>query len=330
MMASDDLVPGRNLALELVRTTEAAAVAAARWMGRGDKEGADQAAVDAMRRVLAGVDMDGVVVIGEGEKDEAPMLYNGEAIGNGQPPQTDIAVDPIDGTTLTSLGRGGAISVIGVADRGAMFNPGSAVYMEKLAVGPDGAGIVDIRLPVERNLSALAKAKGVSVSDLTVVVLDRPRHQELVDEIRGCGARIRSIPDGDVAGAIATAWPNSGVDILFGVGGTPEGVITAAALKAMGGDLQGRLWPRTDEERELLIEEGFDLDKVLTLDDLVSGENTFFAATGITTGDLLRGVRVHSKGITTQSLVMRGQSGTVRLIEATHRHEKMEPFTTGE
>ncbi|MCP4222102.1 MAG: class II fructose-bisphosphatase [Actinomycetia bacterium] len=323
MTASDDHIPGRNLALELVRTTEAAAVAAARWMGRGDKIGADQAAVDAMRSVLRGVDMDGMVVIGEGEKDEAPMLYNGEAIGNGNPPQTDIAVGPIDGTTLTALGRGGAIAVIAVADRGAMFNPGSAVYMEKMAVGPTGAGLVDIRLPVERNLIALAKAKGVSVADLAVVVLDRPRHDTLIEEIRSCGSRIRLIPDGDVAGAIATAWPNSGVDILFGIGGTPEGVITAAALKAMGGDLQGRLWPRNDEEREILIAEGHDIERILTLDDLVSGNNSFFAATGITTGDLLHGVRVGSSGITTQSLVMRSRSGTVRLIEATHQHEKV-------
>ena len=323
-MASEDLKPGRNLALELVRTTEAAAVAAARWMGRGDKIGADQAAVDAMRSVLADDEMDGVVVIGEGEKDEAPMLYNGEKIGNGSPPLTDIAVDPIDGTTLTSLGRGGAIAVIAVADRGAMFNPGSAVYMEKLAVGPAGAGIVDIRLPVERNLTALAKATGKSVSDLSAVVLDRPRHDDLISEIRRCGARIRLIPDGDVAGAIATARPDSGVDILFGIGGTPEGVITAAAMKAMGGDLQGRLWPRSDEEREILIGEGYDLDAILTLDDLVTGDNCFFAATGITTGDLLRGVNIRATGITTQSLVMRARSGTVRLIEATHRHEKMD------
>lgn len=321
-MVLESLKPGRNLALELVRTTEAAAVAAAGWMGRGDKIGADQAAVDAMRSVLAGVEMDGVVVIGEGEKDEAPMLFNGESIGNGEPPQTDIAVDPIDGTTLTALGRGGAIAVIAVSDRGAMFNPGSAVYMEKLAVGPSGAGIVDIRLPVDRNLTALAKAKGKSISELTAVVLDRPRHESLIDEIRRCGARIRLIPDGDVAGAIATAWPESGVDILFGIGGTPEGVITAAALKAMGGDLQGRLWPRNDEERDTLIGEGFDLDQILTLDDLVSGNDSFFAATGITTGDLLRGVQFDGNGITTQSLVMRSRSGTVRLIEATHRHEK--------
>ena len=325
-MPSDDLKPGRNLALELVRTTESAAVAAARWMGRGDKHGADQAAVDAMRTVLSGVEMDGVVIIGEGEKDEAPMLYNGEVIGNGEPPHVDIAVDPIDGTTLTSLGRGGAIAVIAVADRGTMFNPGSAVYMEKLAVGPSGAGIVDIRLPIDRNLSALAKAKGVDVSDLTAVVLDRPRHDDLIAEIRRSGARIRLIPDGDVAGAIATAWPGSGVDILFGIGGTPEGVITAAALKSMGGDLQGRLWPRNDEERARLVDEGFDVDRILGLDDLVSSDNCFFAATGITTGDLLRGVQVGKDYITTQSLVMRSRSGTVRMIEARHRHDKVDEW----
>ncbi|MEM8923045.1 MAG: class II fructose-bisphosphatase [Actinomycetota bacterium] len=325
-MASDDLKPGRNLALELVRTTEAAAMAAAGFIGRGDKNAADGAAVDAMRSVLSGIEMDGVVVIGEGEKDEAPMLFNGEQIGNGEPPQTDIAVDPIDGTTLTAQGRGGAIAVIAVAERGAMFNPGSAVYMEKLAVGPEGAGIVDIRLPVDRNLSALAKAKRVAVSDLTAMVLDRPRHAELIAEIRRCGARIRLIADGDVAGAIATARPGSGVDILFGIGGTPEGVITAAALKAMGGDLQGRLWPRNDEEREALVSEGFDVDRILTMDDLVATDNCFFAATGITTGDLLRGVQVGPQGVTTQSLVMRSRSGTVRLIEATHRHDKLDAF----
>lgn len=324
MTPADDPNPGRNLALELVRTTEAAAIAAAQWMGRGDKNGADGAAVDAMRSVLSSVDMNGVVVIGEGEKDEAPMLYNGEVVGNGLNPQTDVAVDPIDGTTLTSLGRGGAIAVIAVADRGAMFSPGAAVYMEKLAVGPEGTGIVDIRLPVDRNLAALAKAKGVPVTDLTAVVLDRDRHADLVAQIRATGARIKLIPDGDVAAAIATAWPESGVDILFGVGGTPEGVIAAAALKAMGGDLQGRLWPRTDDERDLLLEQGYDLTKVLTLDDLVAGDNTFFAATGITSGDLLKGVRVHAGGITTQSLVLRGRSGTVRMVEATHRHDKAE------
>jgi fructose-1,6-bisphosphatase II len=323
-MATENLMPGRNLALELVRTTEAAAIAAARWLGRGDKTGADQAAVDAMRRVLSGVEMDGIVVIGEGEKDEAPMLFNGEMIGDGRPPHTDIAVDPIDGTTPTALGRGGAIAVIAVAERGAMYNPGAAVYMEKLAVGPGGAGIVDIRLPVERNLTALAKARGCSVSDLTAVVLDRPRHEGLIEEARQAGARIRLIPDGDVAGAIATAWPDSGVDILFGIGGTPEGVITACALKSMGGDLQGRLWPRNDEERIALEEAGYDLDQVLGMDDLVSSDNCFFAATGISNGDLLRGVQISAHSITTQSLVTRCRSGTVRLIEAIHRPDKLD------
>ena len=321
---SERVRPDRNLALELVRTTEAAALAAARWLGRGDKHGADQAAVDGMRSVLAGVEMDGLVVIGEGEKDEAPMLYNGERIGNGQPPMTDIAVDPVDGTTLTANGQGGAIAVIAVAERGTMFNPGNVVYMDKLAVGPEGAGIVDIRLPVDRNLTALAKAKGVPVRDLTAVVLDRPRHAELIATIRSTGARIRLIRDGDVAGAIATAWPESGVDILFGVGGTPEGVITAAALKCMGGDLQGRLYARDDEERAAAEAEGFDFDRVLTMDDLVRSDDCFFAATGISTGDLLRGVTYRRNRVFTQSLVMRSRSGTVRMIEANHSIEKMQ------
>ncbi|MGH1502230.1 MAG: class II fructose-bisphosphatase [Acidimicrobiales bacterium] len=321
---TDALVkPERNLALELVRTTEAAAMAAARWMGRGDKIGADQAAVDAMREVLDGVEMDGIVVIGEGEKDEAPMLYNGERIGNGEPPLTDIAVDPVDGTTLTAKGQGGAIAVIAVAERGAMFDPGPCFYMDKIAVGPSGAGVVDIRLPVARNLTALAKAKRVEVSDLTAVVLDRPRHAGLIEEIREAGARIRLISDGDVAGAIATAWPDSGVDILFGIGGTPEGVIAAAALQAMGGDLQGKLHPENDEERAAVIEAGYDPDAIMGLDDLIRSENSFFAATGITTGDLLEGVKYTADGIQTQSLVMRGRSGTVRVIEAYHKPSKL-------
>ncbi len=321
---TDALVkPERNLALELVRTTEAAAMAAARWMGRGDKIGADQAAVDAMREVLDGVEMDGIVVIGEGEKDEAPMLYNGERIGNGEPPLTDIAVDPVDGTTLTAKGQGGAIAVIAVAERGAMFDPGPCFYMDKIAVGPSGAGVVDIRLPVARNLTALAKAKRVDVSDLTAVVLDRPRHAGLIEEIREAGARIRLISDGDVAGAIATAWPDSGVDILFGIGGTPEGVIAAAALQAMGGDLQGKLHPADDEERAAVIEAGYDPDAIMGLDDLIRSENSFFAATGITTGDLLEGVKYTADGIQTQSLVMRGRSGTVRVIEAYHKPSKL-------
>ena len=323
-MSSEWISPERNLALELVRTTEAAAMAAARWVGHGDKIGADQAAVDAMRSVLDGVQMDGTVVIGEGEKDEAPMLYNGERIGNGQPPHTDIAVDPIDGTTLTATGRAGAIAVIAVADKGSMYDPGPAVYMEKIAVGPQGAGIVDIRLPIEKNLAALAKARGKNIRDLNVMILDRPRHAEIVAAIRSTGSRISLIQDGDVAGAIATAWPDSGVDLLFGIGGTPEGVIAAAALKAMGGDLQGRLWFRTDEEREAAIAAGYDPEKIIGLDDLIATDNTFFAATGITTGELLRGVRFGPNSITTQSLVMRGRSGTTRLIEASHRLDKLE------
>ncbi len=317
------LRPERNLALELVRTTEAAAMAGARWLGRGDKHGADQAAVDAMRHVLDGVEMEGIVIIGEGEKDEAPMLFNGEVVGNGLPPHTDIAVDPIDGTTLTAKGQPGAIAVIAASDRGSMFDPGPFVYMDKIAVGPSGAGIVDIRLPVERNLTALAKAKRVHVRDLTAVVLDRPRHTGLIDEIRSTGARIRLIGDGDVAGAIACAWPNSGVDILFGVGGTPEGVITACALKGMGGDLQGRLYARDDDEREAALAAGYDLNAVLTMDDLVKTDNCFFAATGISTGDLLKGVAFEGDTITTQSLVVRSRSGTVRMIDARHSIHKL-------
>ncbi len=317
------VVPDRNLALELVRTTEAAAMASSRWMGRGDKISADQAAVDAMRNVLSGVDMQGTVIIGEGEKDEAPMLYNGESVGTGSGPAADIAVDPIDGTTLTANGLPGAIAVIAAAEAGSMFDPGPAVYMEKIAVGPSGAGIVDIRLPVEKNLSALAKAKGQEVADLNVMVLNRPRHDELVARIRKAGARITLIPDGDVAGAIATAWPESGVDILMGIGGTPEGVITAAALKSMGGDLQGRLWMRNDEERTAVLDAGIDPDKIIGLDDLVATENCFFAATGISSGSLLRGVRYSAGKIETQSLVMRGRSGTVRLVNGTHRASKL-------
>ncbi len=327
-MNDERLKPERNLALELVRTTEAAAMAAARWMGRGDKNGADQAAVDAMRHVLDGVEMDGIVVIGEGEKDEAPMLYNGEQIGNGRPPHTDIAVDPIDGTTLTAKGQGGAIAVIAVSERGSMYNPGPIVYMEKLAVGPDGAGVVDIRLPVDKNLRALAKAKRCDIADLTACVLDRDRHIELIREIREAGARIKLIGDGDVAGAIACAWPDSGVDILFGIGGTPEGVIAAAALKAMGGDLQGRLYARDDAERDLALELGYDLEAVLGLEDLVKGDNCFFAATGITTGDLLKGVDFRGNTVTTQSLVMRSRSGTVRMIDAIHQPQKLRTLPT--
>ncbi len=309
--------------MELVRVTEAAAMAAARWMGRGDKEGADGAAVDAMRVVLGGVPMNGVVVIGEGEKDEAPMLFNGELIGDGTAPNTDVAVDPIDGTTPTALGRGGALSVIAVSERGTMFNPGPCVYMEKLAVGPETAGRVSLEQSPRDNIRAVADAKGESVRDVTAVILDRPRHGDLIEEVRSTGARIRLITDGDVAGAIATAWAASGADILLGIGGTPEGVIAAAALKCMGGELQGRLWPRDQAERELAVSLGYDLDQVLGLEDLVRGDNCFFAATGITDGELLRGVRYDSRGASTDSLVMRSKSGTVRRIDARHRLKKL-------
>ncbi len=326
-MQADRQAPDRNLALDLVRVTEAAAMAAARWMGRGDKEGADAAAVEAMRTVLSTVPMDGIVVIGEGEKDEAPMLYNGERLGNGQPPLTDIAVDPIDGTTLTALGRGNALSVIAVAERGTMFDPGPCVYMEKIAVGPAGAGIIDITRSPTENLEALAEATGRSVRDLTAVILDRDRHVDLIAEVREAGARIRLIPDGDVAGAISTAWPGSGADILFGIGGTPEGVISAAALKCMGGALQGRLWPRNEAERRASVEQGYDLSAVLGTDDLVRTDNCFFAATGITDGDLLRGVHFGPSRCTTRSLVMRGKSGTVRMVEAYHRLDKLDQYS---
>jgi fructose-1,6-bisphosphatase II len=323
MPDTSDARPDRNLALDLVRVTEAAALAASRWMGRGDKEGADGAAVDAMRLVLGTVPMDGVVVIGEGEKDEAPMLYNGERIGDGSPPAVDIAVDPIDGTTLTAKGRGNALAVIALSEQGTMFDPGPCVYMEKIAVGPDLVGVVDISATPAENLRAVAQAKRIDVTEVTAVVLERDRHDALIAEIREAGARIRLIPDGDVAGAISTAWPDSGADILFGIGGTPEGVIAAAALKSMGGELQGRLWPRDDQERNDAIAAGYDLDKVLGTDDLVAGDNCFFAATGITDGELLQGVHFDARGASTQSLVMRSKSGTVRLVNARHRIDKL-------
>jgi fructose-1,6-bisphosphatase II len=320
--------PDRNLALELVRVTESAALAAARWVGRGDKIGADGAAVDAMRTVLSTVPMDGIVVIGEGEKDDAPMLYNGERIGDGTPPLTDIAVDPIDGTTLTAQGRGNALSVIAVAERGSMFNPGPCVYMEKMAVGPEAAGSIDITASPSQNLRWIAKAKRCSVRDLTAVILDRPRHGELIAEVRASGARIRLISDGDIFGAIATSWPEAGVDVLFGIGGTPEGVTAAVALRSMGGEIQGRLWPRDETERAAAIEQGYDLDAVLTTEDLVRSDDCFFAATGITDGELLHGVRFGPNGAATQSLVTRGRSGTVRLVEARHRLDKLREFAS--
>lgn len=320
--------PDRNLAMELVRVTESAAMAASRWMGRGDKEGADGAAVDAMRIVLESVQMDGIVIIGEGEKDEAPMLYNGENVGDGSLPKVDVAVDPIDGTTLTALGRGNALAVLAVSESGTMFNPGPCVYMEKIAVGPDCRGIVDINAPVLANLEAVAKAKGEQIRDLTVVILDRDRHSELIEEVRETGARIRLIPDGDVAGAISTAWPAAGADILYGIGGTPEGVIAAAALKSMGGELIGKLWPRNENEKREALELGYDLDQVLTTDDLVRGDNCFFAATGITDGELLKGVHYSPQACHTHSLVMRSKSGTVREVHATHQMDKLSSFSS--
>jgi fructose-1,6-bisphosphatase II len=326
-MSPTKQVPDRNLAMELVRVTEAAALAASRWVGRGDKEGADGAAVDAMRVILESVPMDGIVVIGEGEKDEAPMLYNGERIGDGTPPETDIAVDPVEGTSLTASGLGNAISVIAVSERGTMFDPGPCFYMEKIAVGPEGAGAIDITASPTDNLLAVAKAKGESVRDLTAVILDRPRHAELIAEVREAGARIRLISAGDVIGAVSTAWPDSGADILFGIGGTPEGVIAAAALKCMGGEIQGRLWPQGDNERAAAIAAGYDLDRVLTTNDLVRGENAFFALTGITDGEVVKGVHYDAHGATTQSLVMRSKSGTVRFIEARHRLQKLGEFS---
>ena len=320
------LKPDRNLALEIMRVTESAAIAASRWMGRGDKNAADAAAVDAMRFTLETVAMDGVVVIGEGEKDEAPMLYNGEKVGDGSSPQVDVAVDPIDGTRPTAYGRGGALAVIALAERNTMFDPGPCFYMNKLAVGAEAAGKVSLDLTVRENLREIARAKRSSVGELTAIVLDRPRHEELIEEIRLAGARIRLIPDGDVAGAIATSWPESGADVLFGVGGTPEGVIAAAALKGMGGELQGRLAPRDEDERARVRRAGLDPDAVLSLNDLVASDNCFFAATGITTGELLNGVRYTSVGAITHSLVVRSQSGTVRFISAYHRLEKMRQY----
>ncbi len=316
--------PDRNLAMELVRTTEAAALAASRWVGNGDKLAADGAAVDAMRLLLGTVAMKGVVVIGEGEKDEAPMLFNGEEVGDGTGPSCDIAVDPVEGTTLTAMGRAGAIAVIAVADRGSMFDPGPCVYMDKLAVGPEAASVVDLDAPVADNLAKVAKAKGEHIRDITAVVLDRPRHAELIAEIRSAGARIRLIQDGDVNGAISAAWPDSGADIMFGIGGTPEGVIAAAAMKCMGGIILGRLWPRNDGERRAALDAGYDLDQILTQDTLVASDNCFFASTGITDGDLLKGVHYSANVITTQSMVMRSRSGTVRRIDARHRPDKLD------
>jgi fructose-1,6-bisphosphatase II len=320
--------PDRNLAMELVRVTEAAAMAAGRWVGRGDKNGGDGAAVDAMRQLIGTVSMRGVVVIGEGEKDNAPMLFNGEEVGNGEGAWCDVAVDPIDGTTLMSKGMPGSVAVLAVAERGAMFDPSAVFYMEKLAVGPEAADVIDLDAPVAENIRRVAAAKHLGVGDVTVCVLDRPRHDSLVKEIRRTGARIHFLSDGDVAGAISAARPGTGVDLLYGIGGTPEGVIAAAALKCMGGAVQGRLWPRDEEERAHAIDAGLDLHQVLTADDLVRGDNVFFCATGITDGDLLRGVHYRGGGCTTQSIVMRSKSGTVRMIDGYHRLTKLREYSS--
>lgn len=319
--------PDRNLALELVRVTEAAALAAGRWMGRGDRNAGDQAAVDAMRLVLNTVEMDGVIVIGEGAKDEAPMLYNGEVLGTGNPPQVDIAVDPIDGTRLLALGRANSLATVALADRGTMFSPGPVVYMHKIAVGPEARGRIDLEAPVEDNLKNIARAKGADVGDLTAVILDRPRHEQLIADVRSCGARIRLITDGDVAGALMTAWPDSGIDVLLGVGGTPEGVIAACALKCMGGEIQGRLQPRNEAEAAQARQMGYDLERRLTMDDLVRCDNVFFAATGLTDGELLEGVKYTGTGARTHSLVMRSKSGTVREVISSHRWDKLMVFS---
>ncbi|MFG2193089.1 class II fructose-bisphosphatase [Streptomyces sp. NPDC048639] len=320
--------PDRNLALELVRVTEAAAMAAGRWVGRGDKNGADGAAVNAMRTLVSTVSMNGVVVIGEGEKDEAPMLYNGERIGDGTGAECDIAVDPIDGTTLTAKGMPSAIAVLAAADRGAMFDPSAVFYMDKLVTGPEAADYVDITAPPSVNIRRVAKAKHGAPEDVTVVILDRPRHESLIKEIRETGARIKFISDGDVAGAIMAVRESGGIDMLMGVGGTPEGIIAACAIKCLGGTIQGKLWPKDDEEKARALDAGHDLDRVLHTDDLVKGDNVFFVATGITDGELLRGVRYRAETASTESLVMRSKSGTIRKIDSTHRLSKLRAYSS--
>ncbi len=321
--------PDRNLALELVRVTESAAMAAGRWVGRGDKISADQAAVDGMRLMLDTTSMAGVVVIGEGEKDEAPMLFNGEEVGSGSGPDVDVAVDPLEGTNLTAKGQPNAIATIACAERGTMFFPGAAVYMDKIACGPESADAIDIEAPPEENVKRVAKARGVRPSEVTVVVLERERHVDLIEALRAVGAQLLLISDGDVAPSIAAARPESGVDLLMGIGGTPEGVLSASALKCVGGALQGKLWPRDDDERQQLIDAGFDLDRVLMTDDLVGGDDVFFAATGVTSGALLRGVRYTPNGVITESIVMRSRSGTVRRVEAHHSFGKLEALSGG-
>jgi fructose-1,6-bisphosphatase II len=318
--------PDRNLALELVRATEAAALAAGRWMGRADKEAGDQAAVDAMRLVLSTVEMNGVVVIGEGEKDEAPMLYNGEEVGTGSAPHVDVAVDPIDGTRLLAQGRQGSLAVIAISPRGTMFDPGPMVYMDKWVVGEDAVGTIDLDDSITDNLGRIADAKGKRLEDLTVIMLDRPRHEEMFAEIRAAGARLRLLMDGDVAGSLLAALPDRPVDVLLGIGGTPEGVATACAIHALGGEMVGRLWARNDDEVAQAHKMGYDLGEPLTTDRLVSSSDTFFVCTGITTGDLVDGVEYTARGAVTDSLVMRGKSGTVRWITARHTWDKLKDY----
>jgi len=320
--------PDRNLAMELVRVTEAAAMAGGRWVGRGDKNGADGAAVNAMRRLIHTVSMNGVVVIGEGEKDEAPMLFNGEHVGDGNGPECDVAVDPIDGTTLTAKSMANAVSVMAVAPRGSMYDPSAVFYMEKLVTGPEAADLVDIRLPIEENIAIVARAKSMSASDITVCVLDRPRHEGLVADIRATGARIKFITDGDVAGAIMAAREGTGIDLLVGIGGTPEGIIAACAIKTLGGVIQGRLWPKDDDEKQKALDAGHDLDRVLVTNELVQGEDVFFVATGITDGELLKGVRYRGSSVRTHSIVTRSRSGTIRIVESEHRLDKLRAYAS--
>ena len=327
MTEQSELFPDRNLAMELVRVTEAAALASGRWVGRGQKNEGDGAAVNAMRKMINSVEMDGVIVIGEGEKDEAPMLFNGEQVGTGHGAAVDIAVDPVDGTRLMAEGRPNAISVIAAADRGSMFNPQDAFYMNKIAVGPEAVGAIDITKSTAENIQAVAEAKGVRPADITVVVLDRPRHKQLVSDIRAAGAKVRFIMDGDVAGAIAAAQPDNGIDIAMGIGGTPEGVVTACALKCLGGEIQGMLAPQDDKEREKVLAAGHDLDRVLGINDLVTSDNCYFAATGVTNGDMLQGVTYRKSGATTRSLVMRSKSGTVRFVESQHQLAKLQDYS---
>ncbi|MBD8043135.1 class II fructose-bisphosphatase [Arthrobacter sp. Sa2BUA2] len=325
-LAVGDDEPDRNLALELVRVTEAAAIAGGHWVGFGDKNAADGAAVDAMRSLISSVHFNGVVVIGEGEKDEAPMLYNGEHVGDGTGALCDVAVDPIDGTRLTAMGINNALAVLAVAERGTMFDPSAVFYMEKLVTGPEAADMVDLRLPVKQNLHLIAKAKGKKINQLNVMILDRDRHKPLVQEIRDAGARTRMLMDGDVAGGIAAAREGTDVDALMGIGGTPEGIITACAIKTLGGVIQGRLWPTSDEEKQKAIDAGHDLDRVMSTNDLVTSDNCYFAATGITDGDLLRGVRYKKDRVLTQSIVMRSKSGTIRVVEGEHQSHKWESY----